>query len=148
MDYFVETSREQLERLTLQIVQAAEQENAQGIIDLLSDNLLLNNGLDKNGASLAIENKLARPLIDANIVTKLFVTSSEDTTGQVEFNVITTIDRRSSYAIVPAIRTSWIIEYTRENTKQEYRVSNIVMTAVNDDKSQVFDVFRFRPPSM
>ncbi len=146
MDYLVETNREQLERLTRQIVQAAEVENAQEIIDLLSDNLLLNNGLDKNGAARAIERKLDRPLIDANIIRKLLVTSSEDTTGQVEFTVFTTIDRRSNYAIVPAIKTSWLFEYIRENTKQEYRVSNIVMTALNNDKSQIIDVFRFRPP--
>jgi len=82
LDYAVDTNREQLERVTRQIVQGAEDEDAAAIINLLSDNLLLDNGFRKEQASQAIAHRLSKPLIATNGIRSLEVTSAGEQTGR------------------------------------------------------------------
>ena len=56
-DMAVETKREQLENVTRQIVQAVEDENADCFISLLSDDMVLSNGMDKVTAQRIIKQR-------------------------------------------------------------------------------------------
>lgn len=141
LDKLVETDREQLERLSRQIVQAAEDEDAGTIINLLSDNFMYADLYDKESASREIAAKLAKPLISKNRITKLLVTSAGENTGEVELTILTTLDPRSEYIGVSLVKTRWRFEYVRDYAKQ-YQVGNIAMLSLNNGKP--VDPFRFR----
>ena len=141
LDAAVETNREQLQRITRLIVQAAEDENTSAIVNLLSDNLLLDNGFDKEAASRELHRKLSKPMITKNKITNLLVESAQPNDGQVKFAVITTLDPKSSYAVVPLVKTSWLFVYIRENGGQ-YKLKNLTMIELNNGKP--IDIFRYR----
>jgi len=139
MDVLVKTNREHLEETTRKIVKAAQEENADAIISLLSDNLLINNRLDKPATADIIRWHLARPLIAKNYIKELLVKSAHDKSGQVEFEVITNIDPKSSYGIIPIVSSRWLFVYVRD-PDGPYRVSNMVMLKLADQAG--IDVFK------
>ncbi|MCK4628953.1 MAG: hypothetical protein KAT56_08105 [Sedimentisphaerales bacterium] len=147
IDVIVQTNREQLEMITCRIVQAAEDENAPGIISHISDNFLLDNGFDKMMAARAIETKLAKPLIANNNISNLRVTRAEDTTGQVEFKVTTTLDPKSRYALIPVVTTFWRFDYARSDN-QPFKVRNMTMLwlipGIVGQKKSPINVFTYR----
>ena len=147
LDVIVETNREQLEKITCQIVQAAEDENAPGVISHISDNFLLANGFDKMMVTRAIETKLAKPLFAGNNISNLRVTKAEDTTGQVEFKVTTTIDPKSRYALIPVVTTFWQFDYVRTGN-QPFKVRNMTMLwlipGIAGQKISPIDVFTYK----
>ncbi|MCH9022173.1 MAG: hypothetical protein IID32_05365 [Planctomycetes bacterium] len=133
MDVFVETYREQLEFHTRQVVQAAEDEDAQTIIDLLSDDLLLAGGIDKSRFSKLLESYMSGPFIRTNIVRKLEVLKAEKAYGQVEVLVITNTDPKGSYAIYSLLKTRWQFDYKR-NESDEYKIVDLQLLELNDSK--------------
>ena len=140
-DYLVETGREQLERLTREVVQAVEDENAAGVVGLLDDEFLLDNGMDKAAAAREINKKLARPIVDNNHISLLKVTAVGRRQGEVEFSVVTRFDPESPYAVVPIIKSKWLFEYVRSGD-QQYMLSNIVNLEIGN--RQPIDVFKYR----
>jgi len=140
-DYLVETDREQLERLTRQVVQAVEDENAVAVVGLLDDEFLLDNGMDKTAAAKEINRKLARPIVENNKISNLIVTAVNERQGKVEFSVVTRFDPESPYAIVPFIKSKWLFEYVRSGD-QQYMLSNIVNLEIGN--SRPIDVFKYR----
>jgi len=142
LDYAVDTNREQLERVTRQIVQGAEDEDAAAIINLLSDNLLLDNGFRKEQASQVIAQRLSKPLIATNSIRSLEVTSAGEQSGRVEFAVLTTIDPQSNYAMIPVVGSSWLFEYVRDSDGQ-FRVKNMIMLKFRNGPG--FDIFKGWP---
>ena len=147
LDVVVETNREQLEDITCRIVQAVEDENAPDVISHISDNFLLDNGFDKMMAARVIETKLAKPLIANNNISNLHVTNAEDTTGQVEFKLTTTLDPKSRYAIIPIITTFWRFDYVRLDN-QQFKVRNMTMLwlvpGFAGQKKKPIDVFKYK----
>lgn len=147
LDVVVETNREQLEDITCQIVQAVEDENASDVISHISDNFLLDNGFDKMRAARVIKNKLAKPLITGNNISNLHVTKAEDTTGEVEFKLTTTLDPKSRYAIIPVITTFWRFDYIRPNDRP-FKVKNMTMLwfvpGFAGQKKKPIDVFKYK----
>lgn len=147
LDVVVETNREQLEDITYRIIQAIEDENAPEVITHISDNFLLDNGFDKMMAARIIETKLAKPLIANNNISNLHVTKAENTTGQVEFKLTTTLDPKSRYAIIPVLTTFWRFDYMRLND-QPFKVRNMTMLwlipGLAGQKQKPIDVFKYR----
>ena len=138
LDGLVETNREQLDRTTRLIVQAAEDENAPLLIAQLSDNLSLENGLGKHGVSTYLNDVLSKPLIATNMINEIQVVEVEDNHGRVEFSVTTNIDHRSDLALVRLIRTQWQFDYIRD-PDGVYRLRNLEMLSYNN--SRPFDIF-------
>ena len=148
MDFLVETNREQLERITRQIVKAAELEDAPGIIRHLSDDFKAPNGYDKAQASTAIQNKLRQSLIEENSITALDVLSHQDLHGQVEFTVVTRLDTKSPYATIPLVTTHWQFDYTCR-PGSPYQVQSITMLwlvpGMFGAHQNPIDIFSYRP---
>jgi hypothetical protein len=139
LDVLVDTNREQLTKTTRQIINAAEEENAEVIIGLLSDNLLINNSLDKDMVGGIIKWHLSKPLIAANYTKEILVKSHSDQAGQVEFEVTTNLDPKSSYGVIPLVKSQWRFEYVRD-PDGKYRVKDMVMLKLGEDRG--IDVFR------
>ena len=142
LDWLVESNRESLERLTRQVVRAVQDENAGGVIELISDNFLHDSGLQKTEVAVIIEQRLNKPIIEKNKITKLMVIDALPKSGRVEFSVITIIDRKSSYAIVPLVKSSWRFDFIRDSDDQ-YRLRNITNLSFN--KGPAINIFRYRP---
>jgi hypothetical protein len=140
LDFAVETNRETLERLTREIVQAVEDENATAMIDMISDNIQLDNGMDKTKVSAIIQRKLAQPIVENNRISKLMVTQALDSDGQVEFTVITHLDAENPAAIIPLFKSTWRFDYSRQNG--QYKLQNITNLKFNN--SAPIDIFRYR----
>ncbi|MBN1765630.1 MAG: hypothetical protein JW860_10260 [Sedimentisphaerales bacterium] len=141
LDYAVETNREQLERITREIVQAAEEEKAEVIINSLSSHFLLNSGYNKDRVAEKIRYYCSRPFIYYNHVDSLQVNSVQDASGQVEFSVTTMFDSKSNYASVPYIKTTWQFDYVRD-ADGRYRVQNMTMLKFGNEPG--FDIFSQR----
>ena len=133
MDVFVDTYREQLEFHTRQVFQAAEDEDAQTIIDLLSDDLLLAGGIDKSRFSRLIESYMSGPFISTNIVRKLEVLEANEQFGRVEVRVLTNTDPKGPYATSPLLKTQWQFDYKR-NESDEYKIVDLQLLQLNDSK--------------
>jgi len=148
MDFLVETNREQLDRITRQIVKAAELEDAPGMIQHLSDDFLAPNGYNKSQASAAIQNKLRQSLIEENSISALDVLSHEDSQGQVEFTVVTRLDTKSPYAAIPLVTTHWRFDYSRR-PDSPYQVKSITMLwlvpGVFGAHHKPIDIFSYQP---
>ncbi|MCP4712496.1 MAG: hypothetical protein GY869_28055, partial [Planctomycetes bacterium] len=125
MDVLVETNREQLDEATRVIVQAAQDEEAEIIIDLLSSNMLVNNKLSKDMVAVVIRGYLGKPMITKNRVNELLVQEVSEQGGQVEVALFTTFDPKGNYSMVPPLMTSrWRLNFVKDSDGQ-YRVSDI-----------------------
>jgi len=146
MDRLVETNREQLAHITEEIVRAAEQEDAAGIIRHIHNEIQLPNGVDKAQAAAVIEEKLAEPLIAENNLERLSVIRVTERLGAVEFKVTTRMEVKSRYAVVPIVTTGWRFDYTRA-AGGEYQVTNITMLwltpGLGGQRQKPIDVFTY-----
>ncbi len=124
MDALVQTNREALEEATRQVVQAAEDEDAEGILAFISDTYLQNSSLDRE--TIRQRFPVGKNIIDSNRITKLEVTQVSESGGQVEFSVLTTMGPGSQYANVTQ-KTRWRFHFTRDGDGQ-YRINDIEMT--------------------
>jgi len=128
LDVLVQTNREILEEATRQVVQAAEEEDAESIIALISDTFLHDASIDREAINKQIQRRFPadRDIIDSNRVTKLEVTEVNESGGKVEFSVLTTMGPESKYANVFQ-KSRWRFHFTRDPDGQ-YRIHNIEMT--------------------
>ena len=139
MDVLVETNREQLDAATRVIVQAAEEEEAEIIIDLMSSNMLVDNKLSKEVVAIAVRGYLGKPMITKNTVDELLVQEVNEQGGQVEVALFTSFDPKGNYSMAPPLLTSrWRLNFVKDADGQ-YRVSDIKMLRLGD--SQGIDVF-------
>ena len=128
LDVLVQTNREALEEATRRVVQAAEDEDAASIIALISDEFLHETTIDRDQINRSIQERFPadRDIIDSNRVTKLEVIEVNESGGQVEFSVITTMGPGSTYANVLQ-KSRWRFHFRRDGDGQ-YRITNIEMT--------------------
>ena len=128
LDVLVQTNREALEEATRRIVQAAQEEDAESIIALISDKFLHETTMDRDQMNRSIQERFPsdKDIIDSNRVTKLEVIEVNESGGQVEFSVLTTMGPESQYANVLQ-KSRWRFHYTRDADGQ-YRITNIEMT--------------------
>ena len=138
MDVLVETNREQLDGATRVIAQAAEDEEAEIIIDLMSNNLLINKRLTKEAAAQVVRGYLGTPMITKNNVAELVVKEVNEQGGHVEVALFTTFDPKGNYSLIPLLRTRWRVDFVKDADGQ-YRVSDIKMLKMED--KQGIDVF-------
>jgi hypothetical protein len=124
LDWLVETNREELENTTRVIVQAAEDEAAAVIIELVSDKFLYRNRLKKAEAAVFIRAYLARPVIVTNIVRTLTVTQVSQMQGQVEFTALTHFEPEGEFGMAALSKSKWRLDYVRDPDGQ-YRLSNL-----------------------
>ena len=141
MDVLVETNSEKLDGATRVIVQAAEDEEAEIIIDLMSNNLLINKRLKKEAAATVVRSYLATPMITKNKVSELLVKEVSEQGGHVEVALFTTFDSKGDYAMVPLLQTRWRLDFVKD-ADGRYRVSDIKMLRLGD--AQGIDVFSGR----
>ena len=141
LDRLVETDREQLVRHTREVVQAAEDENAEAIVDLLSEQFMLANGFDKAKAADVIRRHLAQPIIASNIIRDLLVLNVQQDTGVVEFKVTTMLDRRSQYALARLLNSRWRFDFVRD-ADGVFRLRDINMMSFNG--GEPLDVWAIR----
>jgi hypothetical protein len=134
LDVLVQTNREALEEATRKMVQAAEDEDAERIIDLISGEFS-HGSIDKDRVAYFIRRHFdpAKPLIESNRVTRLEVEKVSEQKGTVEFTVITTTDQRSEYGYQSFIKTKWRFEYVKDPDGQ-YRVIDLIMTNFGDSE--------------
>jgi hypothetical protein len=140
-DMAVETKREQLESVTYQLVKAVEDEDADGVISLFSDDMALSNGMDRATAERIVRQRLNKPIVEKNNIYQLEVTIADKTRGQVEFSVKTTFDPKSDYAVAPLILSSWRFDYAGDKDGK-YRLKDIANVRLNN--SEPIDVFRYK----
>ena len=142
LDLAVETDPEQLRRITKEIVKAAENEDAQAIVARLHEDLHLDNGMRKSSVVRVIQQYCSQPQIAKNVITVLDVVRAEPAAGTVNFTAVTTIDPRSPYAVVSAIKSRWRFEYVRPPGR-EYEITNMVVIDLGGEGP--FDIFRMQP---
>lgn len=143
LDVLVQTNREALEDATRRLVQAAEEEDAQGIIDLISEEFS-HGSIDKEQVAYFIRHHFdsSKPLIESNRVTRLEVTKVTEQNGTVEFTVITSTEQNSAYGYQPFIKTKWRFDYIKDPDGQ-YRVNDLIMTNFgNSDGLNVYKASR------
>jgi len=138
LDGLVETNREKLENTTRLIVQAAQEENPEAIISLLSDKFLYRNRLNKAKAAGYIESYLRRPVIVSNSIRELSVVQVTEQAGRVEFKVLTNFEPEGPYGMAPLLRTTWRFDFVRDSDRR-YRVSNLEMLKMQDQAG--IDIF-------
>ncbi|MBN1844680.1 MAG: hypothetical protein JW810_03285 [Sedimentisphaerales bacterium] len=140
LDRLVQTNREALEDATRRLVQAAEQEDADTIISLLSDSF--RHGVvtkEMTEGILRYHLRADKPLIESNRITRLEVTRAGDDGGSVELTVMTNTDQESVYGYYPLIKTRWRFDFVRDPDKQ-FRLQDLEMTGFGDDEG--INVFR------
>ena len=128
LDVLVQTNREELEEATRQVVQAAEEEDAESIIALISDTFLHDASIDREAINKQIQRRFPadRDIIDNNRITKLEVIEVNESGGKVEFSVLTTMGPESKYTDILQ-KSRWRFHFTRDPDGQ-YRIHNIEMT--------------------
>lgn len=136
-DRFVTTDRESLEDITRQVVRAAEDEDAQTIIDQLSGDFRTTGGLDKATTAETIRWHLAKPLISGNYINELIVKDVRKDGGSVELEVTTNIDPKSIYALWRVVVSRWRFDFVRDGDSDgdgdsRYRISHMVMLRIAD----------------
>ena len=142
LDWLVETDREQLRHTTKRVVEAAEEEDAEGVLGELSANLLLDNGFGYAAAAGVIRQYLGKPLIANNMINELEITQVTETRGVVEMTVSTVIDPQSQYALARILRTNWRFTYGKD-ADGRFRIVNIEMITLNG--GEPIDLFTYRP---
>lgn len=141
-DGLVETPREQMDRVTREMVQAAEREDAPAIIDRLSASFLHNVLIRKTVVSPLIQHYLDRPMIDKNQITRLEVLEVRSDGGKVELVVLTFMDRNGPYAeYASLVKTVWRFDFVRD-PDGPFRVCDMELIRINDQPG--FDVFSGR----
>jgi hypothetical protein len=134
LDWAVETNREQAERITRQIVQAAEDEDARRIISLMSPDMTQESGWYYAQVCERIEAMCSKPLIERNYIRELVVESADNSTATVRFVVTTIIDPKCPYKVyAPAVNSEWRFEFTRMGNS-EYRLNRFAMLSFNGEK--------------
>ena len=141
LDWGVLTNREELVETTQTVVQAAEDEQAQPIINILSDEMIMSNGLDKPAVSAVIERYLSGPFIQSNNIAELIVRRDDDDHGQVEFAVRTFFDPKSKYAYLSYLRSQWRFDFARPDGQGPYQITNMEMIQLGGQKPDQ-DVFK------
>lgn len=140
LDVLVQTDREALEEATRQIVRAAQEEDAEGIIEFISEEFSHGSvNREREVALIRYHFDPAKPLIETNRITRLEVTKVADRSGTVEFTVVTNTDQNSVYGYYPLIKTKWRFEFVKDPDGR-YRVKDMVMTHLGD--SPGFNVYR------
>ena len=139
LDQLVRTNREKLQDATRIIVKAAEDEDPDSILQLISDNFLYKNYLNKLGAAQYIKSYLRKPVIVSNSIREITVKNLTERQGQVEFRVLTHFEPKGPYGFVPLLMTRWRFDYLKDSDGQ-YRVHNIEMLNMGDQKG--IDIFR------
>ncbi len=129
-----ETYREAVERVTNEVVLAAEEEDAAAILDRLSDQFAHKNKLDKLAAEASIRLSFSRPIIDYNKITRYDLTDDDPARPVVEFTVITQFDRNASYGGIA--KTRWRLEFVQD-ADEAYRIAGIEWLLLNDQKPPV-----------
>jgi len=143
LEWFVETDREQLVRITREIVRAAQEEDAPAIIARLDDEFSLPNGFNKEQAAAAIRDKLDAPLIASNVITQLEVTRILGDRGQVRLTVLTTLETKNKFGPSPyPIKTTWLFDYLRRAPGDPFKAAS--MTMIDSNTGKPFDVFKFK----
>jgi len=137
LDWAVDTNREQLERITRDVVQAVEDRHDDSIIDALDVNFQAGNSIDKTAAADVIKHYLAKPFIDNNLVRNLQVKRDDDMGGEVIFTVISFMDAKSPYYFIPTVTTQWQFDYARQNTKDSFKIIEMHHLKVGGEKPQV-----------
>ncbi len=123
-DWAVETNAEQVENNTRTVVQAVVDRKPQIIINLLSDDILINNK-DKTKLAILVESWLSQPLATNNHISSLKINSINPKNAQVEFTAQTLLDPKSKYGVVPLIKSSWRFKYQCESDGV-YRITFMV----------------------
>ncbi|MBN1436431.1 MAG: hypothetical protein JW936_05100 [Sedimentisphaerales bacterium] len=141
LDWLVETDREQLRHATERVVDAAEEEDAEGVLRELSDKLLLDNGLGYAEAAEVIRRYLSKPLIANNVINGLEIVEVTETSGVVELTISTVIDPESEYGLVRLLRTQWRFTFGME-VDGRFRILNMAMMNLNGEEP--IDVFTYR----
>ena len=143
LDWAVLTNREELVATTEMVIQAAQDEQAEKIINVLSDDMTMSNGMDKVEVAAVVEKYLSGPFITSNSFAEILVRNAEDRDGVVEFAVRTIFDPKSRYAYTSYLRSEWRFEYQREGGDGPYQIRDMVMTQVGGQTPQR-DVFKFQ----
>ena len=133
MDLAVVTYREQLEIHTRRVILAAQEEDAQTIIDLLSEDLQMAGGIDKPHFSSVIKAYMSKPFIRKNSVRNLKILDADEKGGRVEVKIITNTDPKGSYAIYPLVTTQWRFDYKR-NKEGQYKIVDLILLKLNNSK--------------
>ncbi len=131
MDIFVETNREQLERITREVVRAAQDEQPRTIAFHLSPELLVGGKYNKKVIVQIIDNWLSEPIIDSNLISKLEVINDRNDNGRVEISILTQFDPQGKLASVSLLKSRWRLEFIKQG-KEPYKIVNIINTSVND----------------
>ncbi len=143
LDIMVVTDREKLIINTRQLIKYAQNENARGIINLMSDKFLFNGYLKKKQAADIIRTKFDKPIIDTNLVFNLHVVSVTSQRGQTDCTIITTFDSHSPYAIAQGLKTQWSFIFIRD-PDGKYRLQNLILRSVNNNPHKKINIFKFR----
>lgn len=141
LDWMVLTNREELVETTEMVVQAAEEEQAQVIINSLSNEITMSNGLDRATVVASIQKYLAAPLIQSNFIAEMVVRDDSNENGQVEFSVRTIFDPKSRYAYASYLRSKWRFEYARGDGGGAYQITNMECLEINGQKP-TRDIFK------
>ncbi|MBN2210625.1 MAG: hypothetical protein JW709_04440 [Sedimentisphaerales bacterium] len=136
-DMAKETYRETVERVTREVVLAAEEEDAQAIIDRISVQFTHKNTLIKIAAEAIIRRRLKGPLIDYNKITRYDLTQDDPDHPVVEFTVFTQFDKNSPYGAIIE-KTRWRFDFVRDEDGQ-YRIADIQLLKVGEQAG--FDPF-------
>lgn len=140
IDRAVLTDREDLEGIVRRVIDYVELEEANPIIDLLSDDFRLDNDMDKTAITGVLEAYFAGPLISRNFSVDLVVTEALPERGQVEFCVITTFDPKSRYAYASVLRSQWRFDFVCEE-EAGYKITKMTNIGLEGERPSV-DVFK------
>jgi len=143
IDVSVQTNREQAETLTLQLNQAAEDEDVAKFINLCSQDMFFEGLMTRDAFENNLQNLFSKPLIQTNRIIELEVIRAEKDRAQVKFRVGTIIDPKSPYrSYTPLVKTAWMLEYDR-NAEGKYRLRNANMMELDGGKPvNVFDLVK------
>jgi hypothetical protein len=142
LDWLVVTNREELVETTKIIVQAAQDEDAQRIINVLSDDMVMSNGLDKEEVSFVIDRYLSGPFIQTNFIVDIHVRNDDDQGSVVVLALRTIFDPKSRHGLTSYLRTRWQFDFSRKQGQGPFQVINMEMTEIGGQKSQQ-DVFKY-----
>ena len=115
-----------------QMVQAAEDENADVLIDMLHDDFKASQAIDKSAASAIIRGYFSRPQVNNNHIDSMEITVDSDDKGEVLLGVTTTLDPKSPYAMtVPVVRSTWRFDFLRDDDGV-FRAVDLEMIKLHD----------------
>lgn len=142
LDVAVETNREHVTRVMEELVLAVEQEDAVAVGAAISEDFLLDNGLDKAGALAVMSRQLATPVVESNMINELVVEYVDERGGRVKLKVTTLLDPEGPYGLYRVLQTTWRMDFLRD-ADGHYRLRRMEMLELNGDEP--IDVFKLRP---